>query len=315
MKKFLSFLASHPLAITTLLMCLTVSSHAGTDKLSCGYKLQQQYLGALPEFKANTQPLLGYRCDLKPHTSSFLGNWFPSLPNIMISQTNRQLGDDFNQAWQLSLAIKRMGQGQFYLAAGQDHWQQVLTSKESIPFVASNASTPSDTTLIADDQKVRLSHKKTLLGAGFRFAYQENQPLTELAFQQVVIDQPVQANVIGFEKRSLYQAMTEISEISIISESYHRGLNINWQFALGIGQVKLKPENMIPIEKDKNQVLALKGIVEVYYQYRINRRWFGYSSWIGKLHYWQQASNEESFELAPNDQAEHQFQLGLGLSL
>lgn len=314
MKQLLSFLDSALLSITTFLMCLTVNSHAGTDKVFCGYQLQQQYLGALPELEANRQSLRGYRCDLKPHISSFLGNWFPSVPNIMIRQTIGQQSDDTNQAWQLSLSIKRLGQGHFYLAAEQDDWQKTLTAKESITLVASNALTESNTTLISDSQKVRLKHKKNQWGVGFRFAFQEDQPLTELAFRQVKIDQPVQANVIGFDKRSLYQAITEISEMGIISESYHRGLNINWQFALGIGQVKLKPENIIPIEKDKNHILAFNTMIEIYYQYRINRRWFGYSSWIGNFHYWQQPSNEESFELAPNNQTEHQFQLGLGLN-
>jgi hypothetical protein len=83
---------------------------------------------------------------------------------------------------------------------------------------------------------------------------------------------------------------------------------------MGIGKVKLKPENRINIEKDKNQLLALTGALEIYYHHRFNRRWFGYGRWQGEVNYWQQATNEEEFQLAPNNPLEHQINLGIGLS-
>ncbi len=289
-------------------------STAGKDNFFCGYQAEQFVLGALPELKSNSEPFIGYRCDLSPHVSSFLGNWLPSLPAISLSQSRRSENDDYNQSWSLTLPIKRIGQGQFYLAAKQTHSQQILTTQEEIPFIPSTANSSLDAVSLSENQQVRLSHKHREWQLGFRFAYQENQPLTELSFQRLTLDQPVQANVDGFSKRSLFQAITQISKLAIASESRHRGLNINWQFAMGIGEVKLEPESQINIEKEQNQLLALTGVLELYYHHRINRRWFAYSRWQGEINYWQQANNEEEFQLAPNDQLNQQFNLGVGLS-
>jgi hypothetical protein len=285
-----------------------------SKQISCAYKIEQLTLGALPELSSSSDPFIGNLCVLEPRVSTFLGNWFPSLPRIHFSQANRQVGDDFNQDWLFSLAIKRLGQAQFYIATQQSQRQHVLTTKEEIPFVPQNANTSSDAVMLAEQQKVRLSHKQNQIQLGFRFAYQENQPLTELSFQQITVDQPIQANVEGFEKRSLFQSTTQISRIAIISQSYHRGLNINWQFAMGLGKVSLKPENIITIEKDKNQVIALTTGLELYYQHRLNRRWFAYGRWAGEVNYWQQATTGDNFQLAPYDLITQQVNLGLGLS-
>lgn len=299
---YVFFILSSPLAL------------AATKSIACAYKLEQNNLGALPELNSPSEAFLGYRCDLEPQVSTFLGDWLPSLPSISISQSNRQAGDDFNQSWLFSLPIKRLGQGQFYLAAQQKQSQQVLTTKEEIPFVPKNASSSADAVLLANQQKVRLSHKQNQIHLGFRFAFQDNQPLTELSLQQITLDQPIQANVEGFDKRSLFQSTTQISKIAILSQSYHRGLNINWQFAMGVGKVTLKPENQIQIEKDNNQIIALTTGLEIYYHHRFNRRWFAYSRWAGEINYWQQATSDENFQLAPYDKISQQINLGLGLS-
>jgi hypothetical protein len=54
--------------------------------------------------------------------------------------------------------------------------------------------------------------------------------------------------------------------------------------------------------------------VELYYQYRINRRWFAYTSWQGEIRYWQQQQDNVSFQLASSTQIEHQLALGIGLN-
>ena len=314
MKQLFLFKAARFFAYSSFIFCVSFSSYAGTNELSCAYKVEQQFLGALPGFSNNSDPLFGFRCGFKPYISSFLGNWFPSLPKVSISQGKRQSGSDYNQAWLFSLAIKRLGQGELYASIGQEQSQQVLTTQEAISFVSASANQPSDASLLNKGQRVRLSQSIAQWQIGVRSHYQLNQPLTELAFRQISIDQPIQATVTGFEKQSLFQSVTSISEIALISESSHRGLNINWQFALGTGQVKLKPERIIDVEKSQQEILTLKGILEVYYQYRLNRRWFAYTSWIGELNYWQQATSDKSAELAPYDLIKQQAHFGLGLS-
>jgi hypothetical protein len=295
-------------------LCLTSNVFAGTDKLACASIAEQNSLGGLPDFNSDTTAYLGYRCDLQPRVSSFLGNWLPSLPSISIFQANKIRSSDFHQGIKFELAIKRIGHSQLYFSLGQTKSQQVLSASEDIPFVSVAANDFNDAVNISKDQKARLSQEKTYWGLGFKIPYQDNQPLTGILFQQSKIDQPIQANIPTFEKRSLFQAQAHISELSIISESRHRGLNFNWQFGLGMGKVILEPSKVIHFSKDLDQIMTLKGMFEIYYQYRISRRWYAYSSWQSHIRYWQQMTNDDEFQLAPNNQLTHQGNIGFGLS-
>lgn len=294
--------------------CLIPNVFAGTDKLACASSVEQHNLGGLPEFNNSTTAYLGYRCDLQPRISNFLGNWLPSLPAISVFQSNKIRSTDFHQGIEFELAIKRIGSSQLYFTAGQIKSQQVLSASEEIPFVPSSANDRNDAVNIIENQKARMSHENAYWGLGFQMPYQSNQSLTGILFQQVNIDQPMQANILNFEKRSLFQARTRISELIIISDSHHRGLNLNWQFGLGIGEVQLEPSQVINFEKDLDRVLAIKAEFEIYYQYRISRRWFAYSSWQANLRYWQQVNNSEDYQLAPNNHFIHQANLGFGIS-
>jgi hypothetical protein len=299
-------------------------AHAGSNKLSCALKSEQQFLGALPEFSHNNTPLLGYQCQLIPHYSGFLGNWFPTSPHLYISQSNRLLStnnsadnatdDDISTAWKVAFSIKRLGQSQLSIFAEQKDWQYVLQAKEDIEFTPSNANGPNDAITIKKGQQARINRTEETFGFSFIFPFQDEKVLTELRLQKSVINQPIQANMAPFEKRSLFAAKTETHEIMIISQSFHRGLNINWQFGIGQGKVILEPKERIIFEAELGQVISLRGQLAFHYQYRINRRWFGHLGWQGNLHYWQQSANDDDFQLGSANSLEQQIFMGIGFT-
>jgi hypothetical protein len=311
-------------AFILLLLGSLQNAQAGSNKLSCAMKSEQPLLGGLPELSHNSDPLLGYQCHLTPHYSGFSGNWFPALPNIYVSQSNRLLtpsssgnqatDDDTSKAWRVALSIKRLGQSQLSIFAGKNDWQYVLQAKEAIPFIPSNANDPTDAITINQGQQARINREEDTYGFSFIFPYQDDKVLTELRIQKSLINQPIQANITPFEKRSLYSAKTETNEIMIISQSFHRGLNINWQFGLGQGKVILEPKESITFDSELGQIISIKGQLEFYYQYRFNRRWFSHLGWQGNLHYWQQNVDDEDFQLASANHFEQQVFLGIGLT-
>jgi len=300
------------------------SSQAGTNKSSCALKTEQQFLGALPEFASNSDPLFGYQCRLIPNYTRFLGNWFPSLPNLYFSQVNRlsisnnttydATSDDVSKTWQVAFSIKRFGQSQLSIFTGKKDWQQVLQAKKAIAFVPSNANSASDAITINKGQKARLNRTEEYFGLSFILPSQGEKELTEIRLQRTIINQPIQANIISFEKSSLFGTKTDANEIIIISQSYHKGLNINWQFGLGQGKVVLEPEEQITFDSELDQIISIRGQLELYYHYRFNRRWFGHLSWQGSMYYWQQNVDDENFKLESANNLEQQLYLGIGLS-
>jgi hypothetical protein len=300
------------------------NTQAGSNTLSCALKSDQQYLGALPEFSHDNTPLQGYQCQHIPNYSGFLGNWFPSLPHLYISQSSRLIANssspntaannDRSQAWKVALSIKRFGQSQLSIFSGQKDWQRVLQAKEAITFIPSSALSASDGITINSGQQALFNHTENYFGLGLIFPYSNEQNLTELRLQRVLIDQPIQANIPLFEKRSLFAALASIDEIMIISQSYHRGFNFNWQFGLGSGEVTLKPKEITQFDSQRSQIISLRGQAELYYQYRISRRWFGHAGWKGDFHYWQQNTQDDDFQLASASTLEQQVFLGIGLA-
>lgn len=311
-------------AFLLLLLGYFSNTQGASNKLSCAFKSEQQFLGALPEFSSSSDPLLGYQCELTPHYSSFLGNWFPSQPYLYFSQTNRSLtsdgsavdatNDDSSKTWRGSLAIKRFGQSQLSIFAGQKDWQQVFKAKEVIAFIPASASTPSDAIAINEGQQARINRKEESLGFSFIFPFQTEKVLTELRLQQSLINQPIQANITPFNKRSLFPARAVINEIMIISHSSHRGLNFNWHFGLGKGEITLEPENSIVFESKLNQIISLRAQLEIYYHHRFNRRWFSHITWQGGMHYWQQNADDDDFQLASGNTIEQNISLGIGFT-
>jgi hypothetical protein len=82
-----------------------------------------------------------------------------------------------------------------------------------------------------------------------------------------------------------------------------------------MGSIELESTKHLNIEQGLDQIISLSGQVELYYQYRINRRWLTYTSWQGQVRYWQQQQQDNvNFQLANVTQIEHQIALGLGLS-
>lgn len=300
------------------------NTQAGTNKSSCALKTEQQLLGALPDFAPNTDPLLGYQCQLIPNYSRFLGNWFPALPNLYLSQANRlsvsnntsynATSEDVSKAWKVAFSIKRFGQSQLSIFTGKKDWQQVLKAKEVIAFIPSNANSASDAITLNKGQQARLNRTEEYFGLSFILPPQGEKELTEMRIQKTIVNQPIQANIISFNKSSLFGTKTDANEIIIISQSYHRGLNINWQFGLGQGKVALEPEEQITFDSELDQIISIRGQLEIYYQYRFNRRWFGHLSWQGSMYYWQQNVDDENFKLESANNLEQQLYLGIGLS-
>jgi hypothetical protein len=298
---------------------------AGSNILSCAFKSDQQYLGALPEFSYNRAPLLGYQCQHIPYYSGFLGNWFPSLPRLYLSQSSRLLAsnnqsldsttkNDTSQAWNIALPIKRFGQGQLSVFSGQKDWHKMLQAKEDITFIPVNAQSSNDGIKITPGQQARFKRSEGVFGLSLTFPYPQDEALTELRLQRAIINQPIQANVPQFEKRSLFSSQTHIDEIMVLSESHHKGLNINWQFSLGKGEIVLKPQDTIQVDAELNKIISLRGQLEFYYQHRINRRWFSHMGWKADVYYWQQNRQDDEFQLASANTIEQQIFLGMGLS-
>lgn len=304
------------------------NTQAGDDKLSCALKSEQIFLGGLPNFQHNSAPLQGVQCQLNPYYSGFLGNWFPSLPQVQVSQSSRLLpskkktdsasgdatDDDASKTWKIALSIKRFGRSQISILSGQKEWQQVLQATKSINFLPSGAKSTNDVILIADKKQARLKHEEKYYGVGLILPFQDEQILTELRVQKSIINQPIQANVSPFENHSLFTAQVEIDEIMIASQSSNNGLNINWHIGLGQGNITLEPKNLITFKSELDQVISLRGQLEFYYQYRINRKWFGHAGWKGEVHYWQQGNSDDNFQLANANNIRHQAFFGLGVN-
>lgn len=307
----------------SLLLGLTVKANANQGTIGCALAVEKQTLGGLPEFSANSQPLIGYACDSTPRRSTYLGNWFPSLPQLSFSKTNRALNsdqdsaeaDDYSQSWYIDLAIKRFGKSQLVLHGEQKEWQNTLTANEDIPFFSANAANLQDGTLIQNGQQARLLYSEDAFGLSFIFPYREGHPLTSLTLQQRFITQPIQANIAGLPKRSLYNAHTRLTEVGISSKSYEKGFNLNWGVALAVGDITPDSEAIANSNSEYNEVFSVYAGLELYYQHRFNRRWFTFGRWQGDIHYWRQGKNDnEDYQLAEVNNIEQRLHLGLGFS-
>jgi len=303
--------------------CLFISYHSAANQgtIGCALAAEKQTLGGLPEFSANSQPLIGYTCDLTPRRSTYLGNWFPSLPQLSISQTNNVLNsdsaeaDDYSQSWYTDLAIKRFGKSQLVLHGGQKEWQQTLTANEDIPFFSANSANQQDQALIQQGQQAHLLYAEDVIGLSFVFPYREGHPLTSLTLRQRFINQPIQANITGLPKRSLYNTHARLTEVGISSKSYKKGFNFNWGVALAAGDITLDSEAITDSNSEYNEVFSVYAGLELYYQYRFNRRWFAFGRWQGDIHYWRQGKNDnEDYQLAEVNNIEQRLHLGLAFS-
>jgi len=304
--------------------CLFISYHSAASQgsVACALAVENQTLGGLPEFSANSQPLIGYSCGLTPRRSTYLGNWFPSLPQLSFSRTSRLLGsdndsdtDDYSQSWYADLAIKRIGDGQLVLHGGQKEWQKTLTANEDIPFFTSNVASVTDGVIIQQDQQAHLLYAEDVIGLSFVFPYREGHPLTSLTLQQRFITQPIQANIAELPKRSLYNTHARLTEIGISSKSYKKGFNVNWGVALAAGDITIDSEAIVENSSEYNEIFSVYAGLELYYQHRFNRRWFAFGRWQGDIHYWRQGKNDnEDYQLAEVNNIEQRLHLGLGVS-
>lgn len=312
-------------AFLLLIVSFLSKANAGNNALSCAAKTNLQVIGAIPEFTSTNIPLQGYQCQHIPFYSGFKGNWFPNLPKLYFSQTTRFLTNaiysskssidtDYSQDWQVDLSIKRFGRSQLSLFIGNKEWQQTLQANKAVIYFPSYATDSEDGVIIKRHQNYVFRRSEDHLGLSFIFPYQSKQGLTEIRAQHTFITQPVQASIISFEKHSLFLAEARINELLMISQSNHRGLNINWQMAVGIGKVTLKPEETVKLMSEYSEIMSLRGQLEIYYHHRINRLWFGHAGWKSDIHYWQQSADNKEFRLANASTIEQQVFLGLGLT-
>lgn len=306
----------HRIVIILLFFC--APALANQDSISCDVTARQQQLGALPNLKQSNPLLTGFSCQSKPYISSYLGNWFPSLPEIIYSQSTRSQEDidDYNQQWGAALGIKRIAQGQLYIFATHKLSRSTLDSNKDINFVPNNASNTNQAIPLNNQQQIRLSHQQDSWGLGLQFPYIPSQPLTKVLVRQTTIDQPMQANIQGFRDRSLFEVTAELTEIEIANQSFHRGLNINWQITMGLGGVEIEPKNLTAaaLNKEQDDIISLGSEIEIYYQHRINRRWFTYARAVAEIQYWHQTAKDKNFELETYRWIEYQAHLGIGMS-
>lgn len=300
------------------LLCFCAPAAANQNTISCDLTARQQKLGALPNLEQSNTMLAGFSCQSQPYISSYLGNWLPSLPEIMYSQSTRSQEDtdDYNQQLGASLGIKRIAQGQLYIFANHSLSRSTLESNKDINFVTKSTNSANQVIPLNKHQRIRLSHKQDSWGIGLQFPYIPGQPLTKITLRQTIINQPIQANVQGFADRSLFETTAKLTELEIGNQSLHRGLNINWQITMGLGDVELEPKNLTTAAQDTEQdkIISLGSEIEVYYQHRINRRWFTYARGVTEIKYWQQSAKDKNFELESYRWLEYQAHLGIGVS-
>ena len=317
MKQFCQYLSIFGLSII-----FQGHAHAAQGTLGCGLNTERQTYGGLPEFTANAKPLLGYQCELKPRRSTYLGNWFPSLPHLSFSQTTHLLNndqsapeaDDYNQHGYIDLAIKRIGDSQLVIHAEYIKSQQALTANEEISFIPPNISNLDDTIIIQKNQQALVAHSENSIGVSFMFPYRNHQPLTNITLQQRTISQPIQANITGLRNRSLYNTETRLTELGIKSQSYHKGFNINWGLALAAGDNNMDSNLIAKNSGGYNEVLSIAGELELYYQYRFTRRWFAFSRWQGNIQYTRQGKTDNpEYRLAESQYVEQRVSLGIGI--
>lgn len=309
------------LSFFSLLIVIHSNANANLSSFGCALNAEQNNFGALPGFSANTQPLIGYFCELKPKRSTYLGNWFPSLPQLFISQTkpilstdNNATADDYSQSWYADLAIKRIGDSQLVLHLGQKKWQQALKANEDILFFSSNTSGIQNAISIQQGQQALLAYNESRIGLSFILPYREHQPLTRLTLQQYEIEQPIQADIADLPQQSLYNSQINLTEIRVNSGSYNKGFNFNWGIALAVGDIRIDSDAVAQSSAEDNEILSIYGALELYYQYRFNRRWFAFSRWQGEIRYWRQGKGDNpDYQLPEANNIEQQLHLGLGL--
>lgn len=299
-------------------------THASQGSLGCGINVDQHLFGGLPGFTANTKAMLGYQCELKPRRSTYLGNWFPSLPHLSFSQTKRHLNnnpsapeaDDYDQRWYVDLAIKRIGDSQLVVHAEHVRNQQALTASEDISFFSNTVSDINDAIIIQQNQPALVTHTEKNIGLAFMFPYRDHQPLTHLTLQYRTISQPIQANIADLPNRSLYNTDTRLTELGIKSQSYHRGFNLNWGLALAAGDTRIDSSLVAKQSDGYDEIFSMMGELELYYQYRINRRWFAFTYWQGGIQYSRQGKTDNpGYQLAEFQHLQQRVSLGIGIRL
>lgn len=311
------------LSFISLLCIFNESSLASESTLACALNIERQSIKSLSEFDTNEEPLIGYHCEFKPKRSTYLGNWFPSLPQLSLSQSTRLITrnneapetDDYAKTGYIDVAIKRFGGGQLVLHGKLKEWQHTLTANTVIPFFSRKASDTQNAVNIQSNQKARLLYTEKAIGLSFVFPYQQHQAMTRLTLQQLIITQPIQANIAGFPDNSLYNSEVALTEIGVHSNAYHTGLNINWGMALASGKLTIDSPAIAKASESYNDIISVNGELELHYRYRINRHWLAFGQWQTHLRYWKQSkSDNPDYKLAEVHNIEQNFLLGIGLS-
>lgn len=316
MKYFISL----PILFSLLLISTSIA-YAENASLGCALNAEQFNLGALPELSRDDRSLYGYSCELIPRYSTFKGNWLPTLPRILISQTSKSSSNNdstsdagnFQQVWKAELAIKRLGHSHLVIRGGQKKSEHTLKAQEEIPYFSNSASSPQEAILIQQDQKAIFEYSENSAGIAFVFPYRPHQPLTELFLQHIVIQQPVQANLLNLPKRSLYKAEIRLTELGVRSWSNNNGFNINWDVALASGDISLESKVANQITDKEDDALSIRASLELHYQHKINRTWFAFTNWRGGIHSWKQAKDKsETFQISQANNTEYTIRLGTG---
>ena len=298
------------LTASSALFC--VSSHA--HQLQCGLGYSQQYLPGLPDFNLDNVDSDGGGCNFISKTSSRTGSWFPTLPSIQFWQgkggVSLSNSDDThsNRLIKGDIPIRRLDRSTFYIAGLSSQWEQIVSAKKNINFRTPNGSDLA----LANQQDVIITREELGFSVGLKFPYRSRHPLTQLSLSKYIIDQPIQANVQGQMKRSLYNSTLEVYEVAIASDSHHRGLNINWQLGFGSGTLKLGSEAAIPKNDKLDEVMSFSGRFDLFYRWRFNMRWHSYVAWQNSVRTWLPVrSDSDELQLPSGTAIDSRIQSGI----
>lgn len=284
-----------------------------TSQLICGLGYGNQSLPALPEFKAESQGSQYYGCNYSNQPLARTGSWFPDWPEFgywshKSDFINSQQNPDA-QGYHLKadLPLKRLDVSTLFLTYQQTQWQQLLSTTETINYQPAATSAVE----LAEGQITAVELEQSQFGLALRLPYRSNHPISEVKLTRIHQQHPLQANILNQPLRTLYAAETSFWQLSIASDSYHRGLNINWQLGFAQGEVKLGQEAGFQRQDNEDELIALNARLDLFYRWRINMRWHTYIAWQNHVLHWQQVNSGDNLQLPTANQYESKLTSGV----
>jgi len=298
------------LAITLLLL---PPSQGMASQLICGLAYGNQTLPALPEFKAESDRSQYYGCEYLNQPQARTGNWLPDWPEFSYWQhqsngfSAQDNPDNKGYELQTDIPLKRLDTSTLFFHYQQTQWQQLLSTTEAINYQPANGAAIG----LSDGQITAVELQQSEFGLALRMPYRSNHPITEVKLSKLNQQHPLQANILNQPLRTLYAAETDFWQLSIASDSYHRGLNINWQVGFGQGKVTFGDEAALQVLENEDELIAIKGRLDFFYRWRMNMRWHTYMAWQNRILHWQQVSSNDNLQLPAANQYESRLNAGI----